>query len=237
MLINNDKSIRDKIKVVFLENYNVSVAELIIPATDVSEQIPAASREACGTSNMKFMMNGAITIGTMDGGNIEIQRAVVKDNIITFGLTVDEVMNYYKYGGYNPWDIYNSDQRIKTVLDQLINGFLPGGPDEFRELYDAFVYHGDQFFVLKDFAPYADAQQRLESLYRKRTKWGNMCVHNIAHSGKFSGDRTFTEYAVDIWQMRPAIPIRCYCRADDKFAQELYGCAHAMRDETTIYPS
>ncbi|MDR3561701.1 MAG: glycogen/starch/alpha-glucan phosphorylase [Negativicutes bacterium] len=224
-MINNDKSIRDKIKVVFLENYNVSLAEMIIPATDVSEQIPAASREACGTSNMKFMMNGGVTIGTMDGGNIEIRNAVGDDNIITFGLTAEEVMDYYQNGGYNPWDIYNSDQRVKTVLDQLINGFLPTGPDEFRPLFDAFLYHGDQFFVLKDFAAYVDAQIRVEKLYRDKKTWGNMCIHNIAHSGKFSGDRTFTEYSMDIWQMRPAVPVRCYCRSDDAFAKLVHGCA------------
>lgn len=238
MMINSDKSIRDKIKVVFLENYNVSLAELIIPATDVSEQIPAASREACGTGNMKFMMNGAVTVGTLDGGNVEISNAVGTANIVTFGLTADEVMDYYNHGGYNPWDIYNSDIRVKTVMDQLVNGFLPAGPDEFRPLHDAFLYHGDEYFVLKDFASYVDAQITIEKLYRDEQRWANMCIHNIAHSGKFSGDRTFTEYSIDIWKMRPAVPVRCYCHADDKFAKELFGCAHIPKsNETSVtYP-
>ena len=224
-VINNDKTIGDKIKVVFLENYNVSVAELLMPATDVSEQIPTASREACGTGNMKFIMNGAVIIGTLDGGNIEIRNAVGEDNIITFGLTAEEVLAYYERGGYNPWEIYNSDPRVKTVLDQLVNGFLPGGAAEFGPLYDAFLHHGDQFLVLKDFAAYVEAQKELEARWRDRRHWLAMCVRNIAHSGKFSGDRTFTEYAMDIWRMQPAAPVRCYCSADEDFARASRGCS------------
>jgi starch phosphorylase len=229
-LINNDKSIGGAIKVVFWENYNVSQAELIIPATDVSEQIPTASREACGTGNMKFMMNGAVTIGTLDGANIEIMNAVGQDNIITFGLDAEEVMEYYRHGGYNPWDIYNSDLRIKTVLDQLVNGFLPVEPEEFRPLYEAFLYHNDEYFVLKDFAGYADAHAKVERYYRDRRGWLDMCISNIAQSGKFSGDRTFTEYAMDIWKMRPAVPVRCYCQADEAFTSMLQGCSVNRRD-------
>ncbi len=213
--INNDRSIGNKLKVIFLENYNVSLCELLLPATDVSEQIPAASREACGTGNMKFIMNGSVIIGTLDGGNIEIMNAVGEDNIVTFGLTAEEVLAYYERGGYNPWDVYSSDERLRTVLDQLVSGFLPGGPDEFRPLYDAFLHHGDEYFILKDFAPYVDAQKEIERRYRDRRRWLGMAVRNIANSGKFSGDRTFTEYAVDIWKVRPENPVRCYSSADE----------------------
>ncbi|MDT8900703.1 glycogen/starch/alpha-glucan phosphorylase [Anaeroselena agilis] len=227
--INRDKTINDKIKVVFLENYNVSLLEKLLPATDVSEQIPTASREACGTGNMKFIMNGSVIIGTLDGGNIEIRNAVGEDNIITFGLTADEVLNIYERGGYNPWDIYCGDERVKTVLDQLVNGFLPGGPDEYRPIFDSFLHHGDHFLVLKDFAAYVDAQKELERRYRDRRHWLSMSVRNIAHSGKFSGDRTFTEYAVDIWRLRPEAPVRCYCSADEDFARAEGGCTLSRR--------
>ena len=200
-VINQDKTIRDKLKVVFLENYNVSLAELIIPAADVSEQIPTAGFEASGTANMKFMMNGAVTLGTQDGANIEIANLVGSDNIITFGLTADEVIGYYKRGGYNPWDIYHSDSRVATVMEQLVNGFLPVAPDEFRTHYDAFLHHGDYYFVLKDFASYAAAQQAAGEAYRDRRRWLSMTARNIAHSGYFSSDRTFSEYAREIWQL------------------------------------
>ncbi|WP_378953172.1 glycogen/starch/alpha-glucan phosphorylase [Pelosinus sp. sgz500959] len=233
-VINKDKSIRDKIKVVFIENYNVTMAELIIPATNVSEQIPTASQEACGTGNMKFMMNGAITIGTLDGANIEIRNVVGDNNIVFFGLTANEVLELHEHGGYNPWDVYNKDERIKTVLDQLINGFFPVGTDEFKSLFESFLYHNDQFFVLKDFASYADAQLRLDQQYRNRNQWLSMCVHNIAHSGKFSGDRTFTEYAMDVWNMNPTISPQCYCSNDDKFTSRLHGCAFTSKLQQTI---
>ncbi len=205
--INNDTSINGKIKVLFLENYNVSHAELIIPASDVSEQISAASREASGTGNMKFMMNGALTIGTLDGANIEIRSAVGADNIFVFGLTAEEVLNYYRHGGYNPWDVYNSDPRVKTILDQLVNGFFPVGPDEFRTHYDAFLTYGDEYFLLKDFASYVAAQNRLATIYPNQNHWQSMCLLNIAHSGWFSSDRTFSEYAANIWEMDQPIPI------------------------------
>ncbi|HWQ62578.1 MAG TPA: glycogen/starch/alpha-glucan phosphorylase, partial [Negativicutes bacterium] len=228
-VINNDKTINDKLKVIFLENYNVSLCELLLPATDVSEQIPAASREACGTGNMKFIMNGSVIIGTLDGGNIEIMNAVGEDNIITFGLTAEQVLAYYEHGGYNPWDVYNGDERVRTVLDQLVSGFLPGGPDEYRPLHDAFLYHGDQYFILKDFAAYVDAQKEIERRYRDRRRWLGMSIRNVAHSGKFSGDRTFTEYAVDIWKLRPDAPVRCYCSADEDFARAETGCSQPGR--------
>ena len=233
-VINADKSIRDKIKVVFVENYNVSMAEIIIPATNVSEQIPTASQEACGTGNMKFMMNGAITIGTRDGANIEIGNVVGDKNIISFGLTTDEVLGLYEHGGYNACDVYNSDPRIKTVLDQLVNGFLPVNTHEFTSLFESFLVHNDQFLVLKDFDSYVEAQTRLDKQYRDQEKWLNMCIHNIAHSGKFSGDRTFTEYAMDIWNMKPTISPGCYCKNDDAFASRLHGCIYPPPLEPTM---
>lgn len=206
-MINHDKRVNDKLKVVFLENYNVSLAELIIPAADVSEQIPTASREASGTANMKFMMNGAITIGTMDGANVEIANAVGFDNIVTFGMSAEEVLRLYREGGYNPWDVYNSDARVRNVMEQLVNGFFPVESHEFRAHYDAFLNFGDQYFVLKDFASYVDAQNRIAGLFSDRRRWQNMVLHNIAHSGRFSSDRTFAEYAVDIWNLEPDVPV------------------------------
>ncbi|WP_425061431.1 glycogen/starch/alpha-glucan phosphorylase [Sporomusa carbonis] len=213
--INNDKSIKDKIKVLFLENYNVSHAELIIPASDASEQISTASREASGTGNMKFMMNGAVTIGTLDGANIEIRNAAGADNIFVFGLSAEEVLNYYRYGGYNAWDIYNSDPRLKTVVDQLVNGFFPVDPDEFRTHHEALLRHNDEYFLLKDFASYVAAQCRLAEVYRDKYIWQKMCLMNIAHSGWFSSDRTFSEYAVDIWEMDQPVPIWRRCQPED----------------------
>ena len=221
-IINSDKSIRDQLKVVFLENYNVSLAELIIPGSDVSEQIPTASREACGTGNMKFMMNGAVTIGTLDGANIEIKNAVGEENIITFGLTAEEVLDYYQHGGYRAWDCYYGNPQLKRVLDQLVNGFLPNGPDEFQPLFDAFLQHNDEFFVLKDFAPYAEAQKKVEQCYRDKQKWRQMCLENIAHSGRFSGDQTFAEYAVDIWKLRQPVTVRAQYPVESIFERPAY---------------
>ena len=198
--INHDKAIKNKLKVVFLENYNVSLAELIIPAADISEQIPTASFEASGTANMKFMMNGAITIGTQDGANVEIGSLVGAENIITFGLSAEEVLQYYRQGGYNPWDVYRRDHRISTVMEQLINGFLPAPSDEFATHYQSFLQDGDYYFVLKDFAAYADAQQLAGNLYQDREHWLRMSICNIAHSGYFASDRTFAEYSAEIWQ-------------------------------------
>lgn len=200
-VINKDNKIKDKLKVVFLENYNVSLAEIIIPAADVSEQIPTAGFEASGTANMKFMMNGAVTLGTLDGANIEMANRVGEDNIFTFGLMAAEVLSYYRQGGYNPWDIYHSDKRVATVMEQLVNGFLPAGADEFRVHYDAFLHHGDYYFVLRDFASYAKAQQNIGQAYGNRRRWLTMVTQNMAHSGYFSSDRTFAEYARDIWHM------------------------------------
>lgn len=207
--INADPLVKDRIKVVFLENYRVSLAEKIIPAADVSEQISTASKEASGTGNMKFMMNGAVTLGTLDGANIEILEEVGRDNMFIFGLTPSEVMGYYSYGGYCAFDEYHCDTRIKTALDQLINGFLPGGAQEFNTIYDALLYHNDEFFVLKDFPSYSLAQQEMEQAYRNHEEWLKMCVVNIARSGKFSSDRTISEYASDIWKTSPVFVPEC----------------------------
>lgn len=204
-VINNDKSIQDKIKIIFLENYSVSLGELIFPASDVSEQISTASKEASGTGNMKFMMNGAITIGTLDGANIEIKDEVDNENIVIFGLLAEEVLNFYRHGGYNPWDMYNNDPRIKQILNQLIDGFIPSANDEFRNIFNYMLYHGDEFFILKDFSAYVDAQNRLDQMFKNRSKWLRMSTHNIAHSGKFSSDSTIAEYANDIWRIKPII--------------------------------
>jgi len=202
-MINNDPAINDRIKVVFLENYNVSLAEIIFPAADISEQISTASKEASGTSNMKFMMNGAITVGTMDGANIEIFNEVGKDNILTFGLSVDEVLNYYRYGGYCSWDYFNNDCRIRTILEQLQNNYLQtGARDEFMDIYWHLLDHNDEFFVLRDFGSYLEAQQKADSLYRNKEQWVKMAINNIAHAGRFGSDETILKYAKEIWHVK-----------------------------------
>jgi len=204
-VINRDKRVRDKIRVIFMENYRVSLAETIIPAADVSEQISTASKEASGTGNMKLMMNGAVTLGTLDGANIEMLEEVGNKNMFIFGLSPDEVLNYYYYGGYRSMDIYHSDQRIRTVLDQLVDGTYASGWEEFSTLYDCLLSNNDKYFVLKDFPSYADAQVQIDRTYRNRKKWLEMCIINIAHSGKFSSDRTISDYAAGIWELEPLI--------------------------------
>lgn len=202
-MINNDASINDKIKVVFLENYNVSLAEIIFPAADISEQISTASKEASGTSNMKFIMNGAVTVGTMDGANIEIFNEVGKDNIFTFGLSVEEALNYYRYGGYNSWDYFNNDSRIRTILEQLKNNHLQSSTrDEFMDIYWHLLDHNDEFFVLRDFDSYILAQHQADLIYRDKQKWTRMSINNIAHSGRFGSDETILKYANNIWKVK-----------------------------------
>lgn len=196
--VNADKSIKNKLKVIFLENYSVSLGEILFPAADVSEQISTASKEASGTGNMKFMLNGAVTIGTMDGANVEIHEAVGDDNIIIFGMRSDEVMSLYQNKTYNAWDTYNSVPELKIALDQLVNGFY-GRQDEFKELYDYLLLHNDEFFILKDFEAYAQAQIRVNDLYKNRKKWLHTCIVNIAKAGIFASDRTIKEYANEIW--------------------------------------
>ena len=200
-----DPVLRDKIKVVFLENYRVSLAELIMPAADVSEQISTASKEASGTGNMKFMMNGAVTIGTHDGANIEIRSEVGTENFVSFGLTAEEVFDFHKHGGYSARAVCDANPRLKRVMDQLVSGELPAGREEFRELYDGFLVHNDEFFVLEDFESYVEAQNQIDRLYRDEDRWRRMCIQNIAHSGEFSSDNTIWEYAVGIWQVKPVI--------------------------------
>ncbi len=204
-VINHDPVIRGKIKVVFLENYSVSLGELVFPAADVSEQISTASKEASGTGNMKFMMNGALTVGTLDGANVEIKEAVGDEHIFIFGLTAEAVMNYYRSGGYSVWDSYNQDERIKTVVNQLINGSLQGEHEAFRPLYDSLLYNNDEYFVLKDFAAYADTQAKVDKAFRNQPQWLHSSIYNIAQSGIFSSDRTIKEYAEDIWQVRSVL--------------------------------
>ena len=197
--INNDSRVNEKIKVVFIQNYRVSLAEQIIPGTDVSEQISTTTKEASGTSNMKFMMNGAVTVATLDGANIEIKDEVTDDNIVIFGLNADEVLNYYQNGGYKSIDIYNSDVRIKRVIDDLVNGKYHSDKEKFRSLYENLITYNDEFFVLQDFDSYLKAQDKIDTLYRDTNKWQRMCGVNIAHSGIFSSDRTIEEYATGIW--------------------------------------
>ncbi|WP_418792077.1 glycogen/starch/alpha-glucan phosphorylase [Phosphitispora sp. TUW77] len=204
-IINKDKRIMDKIKVVFLENYRVSLAEMIFPAADVSEQISTAGKEASGTGNMKFMLNGAVTIGTMDGANIEIFEKVGPANIFTFGLTAEEVMDYYRSGGYNSHELYQNDHRLKAIIDSLVNGFFPVSAGEFINIYNSLIMHNDEFFVLKDFAAYADTQMKLDKAFRDKGKWLGMSINNIAYAGTFSSDRTIREYAKEIWGVRPLV--------------------------------
>ncbi len=201
-VINNDASINGKIKVVFIENYRVSNAEIIFAAADVSEQISTASREASGTGNMKFMLNGALTLGTMDGANVEIVDEVGIENAFIFGLSADEVMKYEREGGYNPMDIYNNNQAVRTVLTQLINGFYsPDDPERFRELFDALTKE-DIYFILKDFDSYAEAHRRIDAAYRDEAAWAKSAMLNTACAGKFSSDRTIQEYVDDIWKLK-----------------------------------
>lgn len=197
--INNDKTINNKIKVVFIENYGVSIAEKIIPATDVSEQISTTTKEASGTGNMKFMMNGAITLATLDGANIEIYDQVGDENIVIFGLRASQVLDYNKYGGYSSLDLYNSNRNIKRVVDDLVNGFIPNISKEGRAIYDSLITYNDEYFVLRDFENYLEAQNKIDELYKDKEKWNKMCLINIANSGIFSSDRTISEYANDIW--------------------------------------
>ena len=207
-VINNDASINGKIKVVFIEDYCVSSAEIIFAAADVSEQISTASKEASGTSNMKFMLNGAPTLGTMDGANIEIVHEVGEDNAFIFGMSADEVIHYEQNGGYNPMDIFNADQEIRRVLMQLINGFYsPDDPERFRDIYNSLLTgsNGDRpdvYFILKDFRAYAEAHERVDKAYADEENWAKMCMRNTAAAGPFSSDRTIEEYVRDIWHLK-----------------------------------
>ena len=206
-VINNDPSINGKIKVVFIEDYRVSIAEWIFAAADVSEQISTASKEASGTGNMKFMLNGAITLGTMDGANVEMYEEVGADNIFIFGMSADEVIAHEQHHDYNPYDIYNNDEDIKKVVNQLVDGTYSHNDRElFRELYNSLLNPqqgqvADRYFILADFRAYANAQKKIGVYYTNKSAWAKSAILNIAHSGKFSSDRTIQEYVDDIWKL------------------------------------
>ena len=202
-LINHDETINDKIKVIFLENYNVSLAEKIIPAADVSEQISLASKEASGTSNMKLMLNGAVTIATLDGANIEIRDAIGDENIAIFGLTEEEVYQYYAQHNYSAYTYYESDPVLQRVVNAFIDGTIPNIQVEGREIFDSLLKYNDEYFLLKDFHAYCDAQHRVDSAYQDTQRWRKVSLMNIANAGKFSADETVRNYAADIWQIDP----------------------------------
>ncbi|EHQ89324.1 glycogen/starch/alpha-glucan phosphorylase [Desulfosporosinus youngiae] len=200
--IEQDPRVREKLKIVFIENFNVSQGELIYPAADISEQISTASKEASGTGNMKFMMNGALTLGTLDGANVEIREAVGEDNVFIFGLTAEQVLDYTRHGGYKPWDEYHNHPELRTCVDQLNGGFFDNMGEEFRTLYDSLMIYNDEFFILKDFPSYIQTHEKLQSLYLNPKEWNKHSLLNIAGSGIFSSDRTIREYADWIWKVR-----------------------------------
>ena len=200
-MINRDRQVNKQMRVLFLENYNVSLGQLLFPAADVSEQISTAGKEASGTGNMKFMMNGAITLGTMDGANVEIHREVGDENCVIFGLRADEVMNYYIHGGYSSWNMYSTDANIRRLMNALVDSSLNG--EHFGMLYESLLDRNDEFFVLKDFAAYCEAQKEISRRYGQKQDWLRSSTVNIAHSGYFSSDRTIQEYASDIWHIQP----------------------------------
>lgn len=202
-VVNNDPIVGDKLKVVYLENYRVSLAEKIMPAADLSEQISTAGTEASGTGNMKFMLNGALTIGTLDGANVEMREEMGPDNIFIFGMTVDEVEALQKKG-YKPKDYYDNNPEIRQILDQINNGYFnPDEPALFRDIYNSLIHH-DRFMLLADYAAYIKCQDRVSEVFKNPLLWAKMCLHNIATSGKFSSDRTISEYAKDIWGTDPS---------------------------------
>ena len=200
---------RGKLKVVFIEDYRVSNGELIFAAADVSEQISTASKEASGTGNMKFMLNGAPTLGTMDGANVEIVEEVGEENAFIFGLSSDEVINYEHNGGYDPNFIFNTDTEIRQVLVELVNGTFDPDPEMFRPIYDSLLTNkygpADKYFILADFRAYAEAQKKVEQAYRDEKKWTRMSLMNTACAGKFSSDRTIQEYVDEIWHLDKVI--------------------------------
>ncbi|MGM7720719.1 glycogen/starch/alpha-glucan phosphorylase [uncultured Metabacillus sp.] len=201
--VNNDPQVSKVIKVVFMENYRVSLAEDIFPAADVSEQISTASKEASGTGNMKFMMNGALTVGTLDGANIEMMEEIGSDNIFTFGLTAQEVLKYEENGRYRSMEYYHHDLRVRQVVDQLTNGFFAEDEGEFESIADSLLVQNDQYFVLRDFASYIDIQEKVGVAYQNTDKWLEKALINVSHSGFFSSDRTIMQYADDIWKIGP----------------------------------
>ncbi|HIT50477.1 MAG TPA: glycogen/starch/alpha-glucan family phosphorylase, partial [Candidatus Pelethenecus faecipullorum] len=203
--VNNDPDTNYLLKVVFLVNYNVTYAETIMPAANVSEQISTASKEASGTGNMKFMMNGAVTLGTLDGANVEIKELVGDDNIVIFGMNAKEVTDLYANGGYNPYELYENNPNLHLVLDQLTNGFFDKvSVDEFADIRNNLLYQ-DHYFILKDFDAYVEAQEKINDLYKDQKKWLHMAIVNIAKSGFFTTDRTMRQYNEDIWHVEPIL--------------------------------
>ena len=202
-LVDTDPDVAGRLKVVFLANYGVSLAEHIIPAADLSEQISTAGMEASGTGNMKFALNGALTIGTLDGANVEIKQEVGDENIFIFGLTADEV-EARRASGYDPWDCYHGEPELRTALDQIADDlFSPGDPGLFQALLDRLLHEGDPFMVLADYASYLHCQEQVNQAYRDERLWTRMSILNTANAGKFSSDRTIREYAEEIWKARP----------------------------------
>lgn len=202
-LVNNDPDINNKLKVIFLENYNVTLAELIIPAADVSEQISLATKEASGTSNMKLMLNGAVTIATLDGANVEIKDAVGDDNIIIFGMDENEVYNFYRNNNYHSIKYFEEDPTIRAVLNAFIDGTIPHIEQEGQEIFDSLITYNDEYFTLKDFASYLEAHKKIDELYKDQKKWQKMSLNNIANAGRFSSDETVRRYAEEIWHIDP----------------------------------
>jgi starch phosphorylase len=200
-LINNDTDVGDKMKIVFVENYGVSSAELIIPAADISEQISTAGKEASGTSNMKLMANGAITVATLDGANVEITEYVGEDNILLFGMRSEDVNEFYRNGNYNSREIYEKNPRIHRVLNALVNGTVPNIENEGKDIFDSLVTYNDEYFVLNDFDSYDAVQQKADELYQNKHKWYQKALINISQSGNFSSDYTISSYARDIWHI------------------------------------
>ena len=207
-VINNDPQVGDKLKVVFLPDYCVSAAEKLIPAADISEQISTAGKEASGTGNMKFMLNGAPTLGTMDGANVEIVDEVGIENAVIFGLSSDEVIRYENEGGYDPMEIFNNDQAVREILTELINGkYSPEDPEMFRDIYNSLLSNqggrrADTYFILKDFRSYTEAQKQIDARYKNSAGWAKSVMLNVANAGKFSSDRTIEEYVSDIWKLK-----------------------------------
>ena len=201
-VVNNDPEVNKYMKIVFMENYGVSLAELIIPASDISEQISTAGKEASGTSNMKFMMNGALTLGTLDGANVEIHERVGDEHSFIFGLKVKDIESIKNTGVYNPWDLYNQNPRIRRILDSLFNGpWCEGINDRFRAIFDEIMNHNDEYYILLDFDAYVKESKKIEEHYKNRDAWTKSCLVNIAKSGYFSSDRTIEQYNKDIWHL------------------------------------
>ena len=201
-VVNSDPEISKYMKVVFIENYGVSSAEVIIPASDVSEQISTAGKEASGTSNMKFMINGALTLGTLDGANVEIDQLVGSDNDVIFGLKTEEIEELRRNGSYSPWDIHHHNEWVKQIIDSLVNGTWSSNYDDFKVIFDEVMYRNDEYFILKDLESYIQASLKMDEKYLDRKNWARSCLINTAKAGYFSSDRTIEQYVEDIWHLK-----------------------------------